>query len=145
MKLDRAEAIQVLNEIVQHELAGMVRYTQYSLMIFGHARTPIISWMLEQVTEAMTHARQAGEEITSLGGKVSLEIGKLVGTHHDSVDRILEELIEHEQAGIGLYERLLTTAESKHLSLEELARQMVRAEQLHVNEIKKMLRKRGDA
>ncbi len=145
MKLDRGQAIQVLNEIVEHELAGMVRYTQYSLMIFGHARIPIIDWMQAQVSEAMVHARQAGEEVTSLGGKVSLEIGKLVGAHHQTVDRILEELIVHEQAGIGLYERLLSLAEGTSISLEELARQMIRAEQLHVNEVQKMLRKSGDA
>ena len=68
MKLDRNEAIQVLNEIVEHELAGMVRYTQYSLMIFGHARIPIIDWMQKQVNESLMHATQAGGEVTSLGG-----------------------------------------------------------------------------
>ena len=145
MKLDRNEAIQVLNEIVEHELAGMVRYTQYSLMIFGHARIPIIDWMQKQVNESLMHATQAGEEVTSLGGKVSLGIGQLVGTHHASVDRILEELIVHEQSGIALYERLLSVAEGRSISLEELAREMIRAEQLHVNEIQKMLRKHGDA
>jgi len=145
MKLERSEAIQVLNEIVEHELAGMVRYTQYSLMIFGHARIPIIAWMKEQALESMMHAQQAGEEVTSLGGKVSLEIGALVGKHHERVDQILEELIAQEEAGITLYERLLAFAEGRSASLEELARQMLRAEQLHVNEIRKMLGRRGDA
>jgi bacterioferritin len=145
MKLERREAIQVLNEIVEHELAGMVRYTQYSFMVFGHARIPIIAWMKEQALEAMAHARQAGEEVTSLGGKVSLGIGKLVRTHRGRVDQILEELIAHEEEGITLYERLLTFAEGRSLSLEEFARSMVRAEQLHVGEIRKLLDRRGDA
>ena len=145
MKLERREAIQVLNEIVEHELAGMVRYTQYSFMVFGHARIPIISWMKEQALEAMTHARQAGEEVTSLGGKVSLGIGKLLRVHHARVDQILEELIAHEEAGITLYERLLSFAESRSVSLEEFARTMVREEQLHVGEVRKMLGRRGDA
>lgn len=144
-KSSSKQAIDILNQIVGHELAGMVRYTQYSLMIFGHARIPIISWMKAQVTEAMDHARQAGEEVTSLGGKVSLEIGKLVGAHHDSVDSILGELIEHEKAGITLYQELLELVQGRSVSLEEFARQMIRAEELHVSEIQKMLRKRGDA
>ena len=138
-------AIGVLNQIVEHELAGVIRYTQYSLMIFGHSRIPIIDWMRAQAIESMTHAQQAGEEVTSLGGKVSLEIGKLVGVHHDSVDSILEELLSHEQAGIALYEALLGLAQGESVSLEELARQMIRAEEVHVSEIQKMLRKRGDA
>jgi bacterioferritin len=145
MKLDRDEALRVLNQIVEHELAGMVRYTQYSLMIFGHARIPIISWMQKQASDAMAHATQAGEEVTSLGGKVSLAIGELVGTHHDSVDQIMEELVVHEEAGIALYERLLEVADGRSVPLEELARKMIHAESIHTSEIRKMLRKRGDA
>jgi bacterioferritin len=145
MKLERTAAIEVLNAIVEHELAGMVRYTQYSMMVFGHARIPIISWMKEQALEALAHATQAGEEVTSLSGKVSLEIGALVGTHHDRVDQIMEELIVHEEAGITLYERLLELTQGRNVSLEELARAMIRAEQIHVSEIRKMLGRRGDA
>ncbi len=145
MKLERDAAVEVLNQIVEHELAGMVRYTQYSLMVFGHARIPIIGWMQQQAAEAMAHAQQAGEEVTSLGGKVSLKIGALVGTHHDSVDQILGELVVHEEGGIQLYRQLLALAEGRNVPLEELARQMIQAETRHVNEIQKMLRKRGDA
>lgn len=144
-KTSRTSAVGVLNNIVEHELAGMVRYTQYSMMVFGHSRIPIIAWMREQAIESMAHARQAGEEVTALGGKVSLEIGKLVGIHHDSVDSMLGELIVHEQGGLALYHELLGLAQGQSVSLEELARQMIRAEELHVGEIQKMLRKRGDA
>src|ERR1700737_286546 len=103
MELDRDDAIEVLNEIVELELAGAVRYTQYSLMVFGHARIPIISWMRSQADEALLHAVAAGEEVTTLGGKVSLGIGKLVGAHHDAVDEMMEEMLSHERHGIELY------------------------------------------
>src|SRR5258705_12748743 len=99
MELDRDEAIDVLNRIVELELAGAVRYTQYSLMVFGHARIPIIDWMRSQSDEALIHAALAGEEVTSLGGRVSLGIGELVGTHHDSVDEMMEEMLTHERHG----------------------------------------------
>lgn len=145
MGLNKDETVAVLNEIVELELAGAVRYTQYSLMVFGHARIPITSWMSAQAAEALTHAIQAGEEVTALGGKVSLGIGELVGTYHDSVDDIMRELVDHERRGIALYERLLANVEGQNVSLEEMARQMIRAEELHVAEIDKMLRKRGDA
>src|SRR4051812_16618606 len=144
-ELSPRHVIAILNEIVELELAGAVRYTQYSLMVFGHARIPIQSWMNEQASEALMHAQQAGEEVTALKGKVSLGIGDLVGKHHDSVDDILQELLEHERRGIALYERLLDDVAGSSISLEEYARAMVRAEELHVAEIEKMLRKRGDA
>jgi bacterioferritin len=143
--LDQNRAIDILNKIVELELAGTVRYTQYSLMVFGHARIPIINWMREQASESALHAVQAGEEVTSRGGNVSLGIGELVGSHHDSVDAMMQEMLIHERRGIELYRELLSVSEGVDVSLEELARQMIRTEQLDVAEIEKMLRKRGDA
>jgi bacterioferritin len=145
MELNRDDAIKVLNEIVELELAGAVRYTQYSLMVFGHARIPIIDWMRGQTTEALAHAAQSGEEVTALGGRVSLGIGELVGTHHDSVDEMMQEMIGHEKRGIALYERLLEVVADRNVALEEMAREMIRNETLHVAEIEKMLKRRGDA
>jgi bacterioferritin len=142
---DRDRTVKTLNEIVELELAGAVRYTQYSLMVFGHARLPIMGWMRAQATEALDHAALVGEEVTALGAPVSLGIGELVGTTHDSVDDMMQEMIVHEQRGIALYRELLDLAEGRNVSLEELARGMIRAEELHVAEIQKMLRKRGDA
>jgi bacterioferritin (cytochrome b1) len=44
-------------------------------MIFGYHRIPIIEWMEEQATESLSHAKEAGELITRLGGHPSLAIG----------------------------------------------------------------------
>jgi len=145
MELDRDETIKVLNGLVETELAGAVRYTQYSLMVFGHGRIPIRSWMQEQAAEALAHATQVGEEITTMGGKVSLGIGDLVGTHHATVDEMMQEMLVHERHGLDQYRRLLELTEGRDVSLEELARSMIRNESLHVAEIEKMARKRGDA
>ena len=145
MELDEHEAVEVLNRIVELELSGAVRYTQYSLMVFGHARIPIMSWMREQAAEALLHATQAGEEVTAMGARVSLDIGELAGTHHESVDDIMQELLLHERKGIELYDRLLKLSQDCSISLEEFARQKIRNEAMHVSEIEKMLRRRGDA
>ena len=56
MELDTEDAVKTLNEIVELELAGAVRYTQYSLMVFGHGRIPIMDWMRSQATESLAHA-----------------------------------------------------------------------------------------
>jgi bacterioferritin len=145
VEIDRDETLQALNDIVELELAGVVRFTQYSLMVFGHARIPITNWMRDQAQQALSHAIQAGEEVTALGGAVSLRIGELVGTHHATVDDILGEMLTQERRGIELYRRLLELTAGRSVSLEELARQMIRNEELDVAEIEKMLRKRGDA
>ena len=69
-------------------------------MIFGHARIPIMNWMRQQAAESLLHATQAGEEVTTLGARLSLGIGYLAGTHHESVDDIMQELLVHERRGI---------------------------------------------
>lgn len=145
MDIDRAEVIDTLNEIVELELAGAVRFTQYSLMVFGHARIPIMGWLQGQASESLAHASLVGEEVTTLGGRVSLGIGELVGTHHDTVDQMLEEMLVHERRGVRLYERLLSQVEGRHVPIEELARQQLRSEALDIAEIEKMLKRRGDA
>ena len=141
MDYDRDGTLKVLNEIVELELAGVVRYTQYSLMIFGHARIPIMNWMREQALESLAHATQAGEEVTALGGDVSLGIGELVPTHPASIDGMLQEMLGQERRAVELYRKLLALTEGRHVSLEELARQMIRTEEMDVAEIEKMLRK----
>lgn len=145
MELSKDEVLKVLNQIVELELAGAVRYTQYSLMVFGHARIPIVGWMREQAAEGLRHAGLAGEEVTSLGAQVSLGIGELVGTHHATVDAMMQEMLVHERRGVDLYQSLLGLVEGRDVSLEEFARTMIRSEAVHIAEIEKMLRRRGDA
>jgi len=44
-----------------------------------------------------------------------------------------------------MYTRLLELSEGRSVSLEELARTMIRSESMHIAQIDKMLRRRGDA
>src|SRR5437773_9968780 len=94
---DKAKVVGLLNRILESELAGVVRYTHYSLMVFGYTRIPIVSWLRQQATESMTHAQQAGEIITALGEHPSLAIGPLLETHKHDVGDILREALENEQ------------------------------------------------
>jgi bacterioferritin len=144
MDYDKKKVIELLNKILEMELAGAVRYTHYSFMIFGYNRIPIVSWLREQALESMTHATQAGEIITSLGEHPSLGIGPLLETQKHDVGDILREALENERTGIKLYKDLLTLIEGKSVWLEEYAREMVSQEELHAFEVDKMLRRPGD-
>lgn len=141
---DKDAVIATLNRILETELAGVVRYTHYSLMVYGFNRIPIVSWLREQATESMQHAQQAGEMITAMGGHPSLGIGQLLETHKHDIAQILNEALEAEAEGLRLYKELLLQVEGKSIFLEEYARQMVYAEQQHLYEVDKMLRKPGD-
>ena len=138
--MNKDKVVEVLNQTLEHELSGVVRYTHYSLMVFGNARIPIIGWLRSQATESLTHAQAVGEYITSLGGHPSLTIAKLLETHKHKIDDILVESLEHESAQLKQYEELLKVVDG-HIPLEEFSRQMIREEQEHIYEVEKMLRK----
>jgi bacterioferritin len=142
--IDKSKVVGLLNKILEAELAGVVRYTHYSLMIFGYNRIPIVSWLRQQATESMGHATQAGEMITALGEHPSLSIGPLLETHKHDVGDILREALENERAGLQLYKDLLLQVEGKSIWIEEYARQMIHAEEMHAAEVDKMLRKPGE-
>ena len=144
MSLDSQAVTARLNQILELELAGMVRYTHYSLMAYGYNRIPIVSWLRAQATEALGHATQAGELITQLGGHPSLAIGPLLETHKHDIGDILRESMEHERATLDLYHGLLKLAAGQSVMIEEYARQMICQEEQHLGEVDKMLRKPGD-
>lgn len=138
--MNEKKVLEILNKILECELAGVVRYTHYSLMVFGHNRIPIVKWLRDQATESLTHANVAGEHITTLGGHPSLTIGQLIESHKHSLNDILNESLHHEQSQLKNLYQLLKLTEDKSVFLEEYAREMIAEEEAHVSEVKKMLR-----
>ena len=143
-KIDNEKVIGVLNRLLEKELAGVVRYTHYSFLVFGFGRIPIVSWLREQADESLLHAQQVGEWITTLGAYPSLEIGPLLDSHKTDIAVMLRESLASEGAALELYRELLGLVEGRMVAIEEFARQMIHAEELHAAEVDKMLRKPGE-
>src|ERR1700739_1225473 len=141
---DNDSVVYLLNRILEAELAGVVRYTHYSFLVFGHNRIPIVAWLREQAAESLTHAQQAGEMITLLGEYPSLTIGPWLDSHQTDIGAIMRESLETEAKALALYRELLKCAQDRSVILEEYARNMVYAEELHASEVDKMLRRPGE-
>ena len=142
--IDQDKVVTVLNRLLEAELAGVVRYTHYSFLVFGFGRIPIVEWLRAQATESLTHAQQIGEWITTLGAYPSLEIGKLLDSHKTDIGAMLRESLDTERDALELYKQLLTLVEGRFVALEEFARQMIQAEEVHASDVDKMLRKPGE-
>ena len=138
--IDVERVAPILNEIMLAELAGVIRYTHYSLVITGPNRLPLVDFMNAQAEESLLHARQAGEILTGLGGHPDQGIGAIEESHDHSIETILKESIAHERRALGLYRDLLAVAEDNSIYLEEYARSQIGAEELHVIELNKLLR-----
>ena len=141
---DKDAVVAVLNNIMETELAGVVRYCHYSLMVFGYGRIPIVSWMRSQADESLIHAHEAGELITHLDHHPSLAIGSLLESHKHDIGDILRESLDHELAALSAYHKLLNLVEGKSVLLEEYARRLISQEEMHVGEVRKMLRRPGE-
>jgi len=139
-ELDKEKSVELLNSIMEFELAGVVRYTHYSLMVTGPNRIPIVQFFQAQANESLLHAQQAGEILTGLEGHPTLKVAPIKETNKHSVPNLLQESLNHEAKALELYKNLLETVENASIYLEEYARTMIGQEELHNMEIKKMLR-----
>ena len=138
LNIDKTCAL--LNSIMECELAGVVRYTHYSIMVSGPYRIPIVDFMKAQANESLVHAQQVGEILTGLNGHPTQKIANIEESHQHSIKAILQESLEHEVRALNLYKDLLKEVEDASIYLEEFARTMIGQEELHTMELKKMLR-----
>ena len=143
-KIDNTAVLNALNKILELELAGVIRYTHYSFMVYGFGRIPIVSWLRGQAAESQLHAHEAGELVTQLGGEPSLGIGPLLSNHTHNTGTILEESMKHEDEALNAYEELLDLVAGRSVMLEEYATRMISEETRHAGDVKKMLHLPGD-
>ncbi|MFT3713143.1 MAG: ferritin-like domain-containing protein [Archangium sp.] len=141
--LDVKKTQKLLNRIMEFELAGVVRYTHYSLMVAGPNRIPIVQFMKTQATESLLHASTAGEILVGLGGHPTLQIAEIPESYKHSVKDILEESLAHERTALDIYKKLLEVVEDRSVYLEEFARTQIAQEEMHGLEVRKMLRDVG--
>ena len=139
-ELNKEKVCDVLNQIMEFELAGVVRYTHSSLMVVGPHRIPIVQVLQEQASETLTLAQTAGEFLTGLDGHPSQKISKILETNDHSIKGILEESLEHEMAALDLYKELLKIVEGSSIYLEEYTRNLIGQEEQHQLELRKMLK-----
>ena len=133
----------ILNEIMEYELAGVVRYTHSAMMVSGPYRLPIVTFLKEQAAESLMHAQQAGELIVGLDGHPSQKIAKIKETHRHSIEDILGESLDHEIHALNLYKKLLEHVADRSIYLEEYARGLIGEEEQHYLELKAMLKDFG--
>ena len=138
--MNTTKVTDILNSIMEFELAGVVRYTHSSLMVTGPHRLPIVDFLKEQANESLLHAQQAGELLTGLDGHPSQKVASILETNNHSIKGILEESLAHEIHALNLYKDLLKIVEGESVYLEEYTRSLISQEEQHQLELKKMLK-----
>ena len=139
------EVIETLNKIMEYELSGVVRYTHYALMITGRDRLSLAAFFKEQANESLLHAQEAGEIVTGLEGHPSLNMSIIEESNKHSTVDLLNESSNHEKEAVALYKLLLDIVKDESIYIEEYARGMIKAEEMHAIEVTKMLKDYAEA
>lgn len=130
----------LLNKAISHELAGVVRYVHYSIMVTGVSRLSLVNFFKTQATESLTHAQLAGDILTGLGGHPLMTVHHIEESNDHSVESIIQESINHEQEASKQYIDILYQVKDKSIYLEDYARRMISNEEANTLEMRKLLR-----
>jgi bacterioferritin len=137
-ELDHNKAVELLNAIISFELAGVVRYTYYSLIAIDSKQTNLVNFFKEQASESLTHAQKVGEILTSLSGQYNLAFAS-IDIQKQSMKELLAASWQHETKALELYNQLLGIVSGKNVYIEEFVRNMIAEEGDHSLELKNML------
>jgi bacterioferritin len=96
-KFDKKKVTKNLKKIFELEMSGVIRYTHYSLMIFGENRLPLVNFFRDQAKESLDHTDLAGEHITGLGEHPPINPIKISESNNHRIKSILNETLEHEK------------------------------------------------
>lgn len=138
MQEDQHKTVELLNQIITFELAGVVRYTYYSLIALALKQIDYVDFFKEQASESLTHAQKVGEVLMNIDGNPNLKIPH-IEVYQKSIQELLEESWKHESKALELYKLLLSTTTGKNSYIEEFAQKMISEEGIHSLELKKML------
>lgn len=139
MQTNQDKAINLLQQILEFELAGVVRYTTYSLIVNGSNRDKIVDFLKEQAEESLYHSQKVGEALVSINGNPQPRIAPIAEIESYSVKDILSASLAHEKQALGLYEKLLDTLEGSNSDIEEFISNMIKEEGHHSQELAEMI------
>lgn len=139
MQFNRDETINYLQKILEFELAGVVRYTTYSLMVNNDEKNEVVDFLKEQAEESLFHSRKVGEVLVSMNGNPQPRITPIAELESYSVKDILSASLAHEKKALGLYEELLNVLEGSNSGIEEFISNMIEEEGNHTQELAEMI------
>ncbi len=137
--MDKKKVTQALNDAMNLEIEGAIEYLYLSFNVFGTSRKLLQGFLREQAQEGFDHAAKMAEKLTSLGGTPDLSIQVSYKPEKMNARQILLRGLQREKKALELYKSALPLA-GDDVSLEDLLRGQIAAEQEHCEEVEKLLR-----
>lgn len=139
MTFNREKAINLLQQIFEFELAGVVRYTTYSLLANSTNQNDIVEFFKEQAEESLFHSQKVGEVLLSLNGNPEPHIAPIAKLENYSLRGIMSASLAHENQALGLYQLLLDAVKDSNSDIEKFVSNMITEESHHMQELVEMI------
>jgi len=144
-KLDREQAISILNEALATELVCVLRYKFHYFMATGIHSAPVAAEFLEHAKEEQMHADKLAERIRQLGGKPQMHPAVIAKASHSEyregtslADMIREDLVA-ERIAIETYREIINYFGEQDPTSRLLMEQILTAEEKHADELANLL------
>ncbi|MBF2017097.1 MAG: bacterioferritin [Rivularia sp. T60_A2020_040] len=139
MTFNREKAINLLQEIFEFELAGVVRYTTYSLIANSSNKNEIVDFFKEQAEESLFHSQKVGEVLLSVNGNPRAHIASIAELESYSLKDIMSASLAHEKQALELYQLLLDAVKDSNSDIEKFVSNMIEEESNHTQELVEMI------
>jgi bacterioferritin len=144
-KLDREQAISILNEALATELVCVLRYKFHYFMATGIHSAAVAAEFLEHAKEEQVHADKLAERIRQLGGKPQMHPAVIAKASHSEyregtslADMIREDLVA-ERIAIETYREIVTYFGEQDPTSRLLMEQILTAEEKHADDLANLL------
>lgn len=131
--------IESLNRALSLEYSAVIQYSQHRFLLTGKDRPVYADYFSDQSKEARDHAQNLGDKIVALGGVPTVEPALI--RQATSLADMLKQDLEMEREALAAYQQAWAAAEGMH-SLRFWLEDIIRSEQLHIDELEKLTSER---
>jgi bacterioferritin len=144
-KLDRKQAIAILNEALATEIVCVLRYSFHYFMATGIHSQPVKAEFKEHAAEEQEHAERIAERIKQLGGKPEMNPAILTDRSHSEyregtslADMIREDLIA-ERIAVETYREIIKFFGDRDPTSRVMMEEILAKEEEHADDMADLL------
>jgi bacterioferritin len=133
------QVLEHLNEALSLEYSGVIQYLQHRFLLTGKDREVYADFFSDGSSEAREHVQHLGDKIVALGGVPTVEPGII--RQATSLAEMLQQDLELERTALTAYMKAWEAAEDNK-PLRFWLEDIIRTEQLHIDELEKLTSER---
>ena len=148
-KLDREQAISILNEALATEIVCVLRYKRHYFMARGIIAEAAAAEFLQHATEEQGHADQIALRITQLQGEPNFNPDGITSRSHaeyvegNSLSDMIREDLVAERVAIESYSEIIRWLDDKDPTTRNLMETILAVEEEHANDMLSLLEDLG--